>query len=307
MPVVDDLIIVGEGFAGLSCAAECARSGLKVTTIEAELLGGLVINVNELEQFQEAGGRSGMEQAATLAAANRKAGVKSVAAEVRTVVPVDGGFEVNTNTGKYNSRFVVIASGARLKSLGVPGELEFQGRGVSHCADCDAPMFSNAEVVVAGAGDWALKDALLLARESSTVHLVYKGSGLTACGELVDRVRAESKMQLHPGLEILEILGDAQGMTAVQVVDAEGIKSEIAAKGIFVLTGLLANSSMAPESVARDGKGFLKVDNGLETTVPGLWAIGQVRSGFGGWLNDAVADARLVAECLKARCRSSSP
>ena len=302
MTAADDVIIVGEGYAGLSCAAECVKLGLKVMSVEAGLFGGLIVNVNELEQFAEAGGLSGMDQAATLAAGNRRAGVKRIAAEVRAVVPISGGFEVMTNSGKFRSRFVVIASGARLTNLGVPGELEFHGRGVSHCADCDAPMFSNTEVIVAGAGNWALKDALLLARESSKVHVVYKGSGLTASAEFVDRVRAKPKIHLHPGLEILEVLGNARGMSGVRFIDLNGNMGEISGRALFVLEGLMANSAIAPEPVARDSDGFLKVDGILETSVSGVWAIGQVRCGFEGWLKDAVADAQLVAESVKARC-----
>lgn len=298
-----DLIIVGEGFAGLTCAAECVQLGLDVATFEAEFFGGLVLNVNELEQFEEAEGMSGMDRAAMLAAGNRKAGVKSTAVEVTAVVPVDGGFEVLTASGRHRSRFVVIASGARLKNLGVPGESEFQGRGVSHCADCDAPMFANTEVIVAGAGDWALKDALLLAQECAKVQVVYEGLDLTATGEFVDRVMAEPKIRLHPGLKIQQVVGNAQGMTAVRMIDAQGNTSEMAGQGLFALAGLMANSAIAPDQVARDSKGFLKVDEGLETAVAGLWAIGQVRCGFGGWLKDAVADARRAAERVKACAR----
>lgn len=293
-----DLVVVGEGYAGLICAAESARRGLKVATIEAAFLGGLVVNVNELDGFDEADGVSGMDQATIMAAGNRRAGVSSIAATARSVVPVDGGFEVETDAGRHRARQVVIATGARLRTLGVPGEAEFAGRGVSHCADCDAPLFADADVVVAGAGDWAFKDALLLAREGATVHVVYPEAEPGASAAFVDRVRAEPRVQLHPGLEIRSVVGDAQGMTAVQLVDSQGQALEIQARGLFVMTGLVANSEIAPGAVARDAEGCLMVDERLQTVLPGLWAIGQVRSRFGGWLRDAAADARRVAAQL---------
>lgn len=296
-----DLIVVGEGVAGLTCAAEAAKLGLKVATFEAEFFGGLVVNVNELQNFDEAGGLSGMDHAGMLAMGNRKAGVKSTTAAVSAIRAVDGGFEVDTDAGRHGARFVVIASGARLKKLGVPGEEEFEGRGVSHCADCDAPMFTGADVVVAGGGDWALQDAMVLSQECSTVHVVHEGSELTACAGYIDRVKSDPKIRLHSDRAIDAVLGNDSGMTGVRLRDAQGGTSELAASGLFAVIGLEPNSGVAPVGVARDERGCLVTGKDLETAVAGLWAIGQVRSGFGGWLKDAVADARLAAGHVKAR------
>jgi len=296
-----DLIVVGEGFAGLTCAAEAAKLDLKVATYEAEFFGGLVVNVNELQEFEEADGLSGMDHAGMLAMGNRKAGVQSTTAAVNAVRAVAGGFELDTDAGVQTARFVVIASGAKLKKLGVPGETEFEGRGVSHCADCDAPMFAGAEVVVAGGGDWALQDAMVLASECAAVHVVHEGSELTARPEAMDRARAEPRIRLHPNSRIEAVLGDASGMTGVRLRDSQGGSSELAAAGLFTVIGLEPNGALAPAEVQRDPAGYLQVNEELETAVPGLWAIGQVRAGFGGWLKDAVADARRAAARVKAR------
>jgi len=301
MTTTYDLIVVGEGFAGLACAAEASRLGLKVASFEAGFFGGLVVNVNELEAFDEAEGLSGMDYAGTLANANRKAGVKSSNAEVSAIRAQDGGFEVVTDSATHTARFVVIASGARLKKLGVAGEAEFEGRGVSHCADCDAPMFIDQEVVVAGAGDWALQDALLLARDCSAVHLVHEEAEPTACALYLQRARAQPRIHFHARQRIEAVLGNHGGMTGVRLRDAQGTERELAAMGLFALVGLEPNSAIAPEPVQRDASGHLVVDEDLETGVPGLWAIGQVRAGFAGWLNDAVADARHAAQRIQAR------
>lgn len=296
-----DLIVIGEGFAGLTCASEAAKLGLVVATYESEFYGGLVVNVNELEHFEEADGLSGMDYAGMLAMGNKRAGVKSIQAEVRCVRRVDGGFEVDTDSGAQTARFVVIATGAKLKKLGVPGEAELEGRGVSHCADCDAPMFTGAEVVVAGNGDWALQDALLLAQECAAVHIVYPGTGLKACDDYISRVTSESKIILHPNHSIIEVLGDETGMTGVTVRNDQGESAQLKATGLFALPGLEPNGAIAPKEVERDVSGYLKVGPELETSISGLWAIGQVRSGFGGWLKDAVLEARQVAKHVKSR------
>jgi len=296
-----DLIVVGEGIAGLSCAAEAARLGLKTAAFEAGFFGGLVVNVNELHRFDEADGLSGMDHATRLASANKKAGVSSVQAEVRAIRPVDGGFEVDAGNGTFNARCVVIATGASLKKLGVPGEATYEGRGVSQCADCDGPMFTGAEVVVAGAGDWALQEARVLAQECSVVNVVHEGDALVACRDYVDAARAEPKIRFHAATTIESVLGNDSGMTGLRLRDAHGTRRELPAAGLFVMTGLDARSALAPAEVLRDEQGCLRVSNDLETAVPGLWAIGLVRSGFGGWLADAAAEARRVASLVKAR------
>lgn len=296
-----DLIVVGEGFAGLTCAAEAASQGLKVATFEAAFFGGLVVNVNELHEFEPGEGLSGMDYAGSLAAANKRAGVKSTSAEVRAIRPAEGGFEVEAGVGKPTARFVVIATGGQLKKLGVPGEEEFEGRGVSHCADCDAPMFTGAEVVVAGGGDWALQDAMILAPECALVHVVHEGAQPTACPAYLQRAQADPKIRFHPGRTVEAVLGNDGGMTGVRLRGPNGSVNDLQAAGLFTVIGLEPNSALAPAGVRRDTEGFLVVDGNLETDVPGLWAIGQVRSGFGGWLKDAVADARHAAGIVKAR------
>jgi thioredoxin reductase (NADPH) len=301
MTAAYDLIIVGEGIAGLTCAAESLALGLTVASFEAEFFGGLVVNVNDLDNFEEAGGLSGLDHASTLAASNKKAGVKSAVTTVTSVCRTNEGFEVETSLGKHAARFVVIASGVRLKNLDVPGEMQYAGRGVSHCADCDGPMYTDAEVVVAGAGDWALKNALLLSRDCATVHIVHESAELEGCTEYVVRVKENSKIRLHPCSRIEEILGDDSGMTGLRVKDQRDGTREIQATGLFVLGGMKPNGSFAPREVARDQEGYLRVNEDLETAVPGLWAIGQVRSGFKGWLHHAVADARLAAVKIKAK------
>ena len=145
-----DLLVIGEGIAGLTCANHAASKGLKVATFEANLFGGLVINIGELEGYPEDRQTSGAEFASELMEKNGSLNVESVQEPVTAVSPATGGFEVKTGGGRHTAKQVVVASGARLRKLGVPGEAEYEGRGVSQCADCDGPMFQNEEVAVVG-------------------------------------------------------------------------------------------------------------------------------------------------------------
>jgi thioredoxin reductase (NADPH) len=298
-----DLIVVGQGFAGLTCAAGAASLGLRVANFESDFAGGLVANVNELHRFDEADGTSGMDHALVLARDNLKAGVALRQAQVSAVRPVDGGFEVESDEGIDTARAVVLATGARLKKLDVPGEQEYEGRGVSHCADCDGPLYSGQAVVVVGGGDWALRDALLLVREGALVHLVHEGAQPSACAENRERAQAEPKINMHANTRVEAVLGDDKGMTGVRLRDASGRPSELASAGLFAMVGLEPNSAIAPDAVRRDVAGYLCVDEACQTAVPGLWAIGQVRAGFGGWLIDATFEARQVAQSVKSMFR----
>jgi thioredoxin reductase (NADPH) len=295
-----DLIVVGEGFAGLTCAGEAAKLGLKVASFEAEFFGGLVLNVNTLQRFDEADGLSGMDRAAILAKENAKLGVKSNNARVSAVRRAGDIFEVVTDAGAHTARAVVLASGARLKKLGVRGEEDFDGRGVSHCADCDGPMFSGARVAVAGGNDWAIHEAAVLAQDAARVYLVHEGERPTASVTSIEHLRDEPKIECIPNATIEEIVGNDAGVTGVRVRGSGGALQELECEGVFPFIGLEPNGEIAPEEVLRDDAGAVQVDERLQTALPGLFAIGTVRSGFGGWLADAVSDARQAARNAKA-------
>lgn len=302
-----DLVVVGEGVAGLTCAGEAAALGLRVASIESEFQGGLVMNIVELEGYEAAGGLSGMDHAMSLAASNRKAGVRSVSAPATAVRPVAGGFEVDTGAGRFAGRAVVLATGARLRKLGVPGEEDFRGRGVSHCADCDAPMFTAADVVVAGGGDSAFQEALVLAGECAVVHIVFDGAQPTAHARFRQAAAGHAAIRLWPGRRVAEVLGDSSGMTGVRLAGTEGGPGEVLpCAGLFTYIGLEPNASIAPPDVRRDAGGALVTDGEFRTALPFLWAIGQVRAGFGGRLHDAEAEGRSVARRIREAIAAST-
>jgi thioredoxin reductase (NADPH) len=291
-----DLIVIGEGVSGLACAGHARRAGLRVATFEANLFGGLVINVNELDGYP--GAESGTLLASELMQANSDAGVASIQEEVTAIAPAGTTFEVAAG-GIHGARQVVIASGARLKKLGVPGEDEYEGRGVSHCADCDAPLFQNEDVVVVGGGDSALQEALVLAKFCRKVHIVHRGERFRAQQHLVHRVASEPRIATMWNTTVEAILGGK--MVEKVRVRRNGNTEEIAAAGMFAYVGLEPNVACAPMNVRRDERGHLVTHDRFETSMPGIWAIGAVRAGYSGLLRDAVVEAQRVAEAVRDR------
>jgi thioredoxin reductase (NADPH) len=288
-----DLIVVGEGVTGLACARHAASLGLKTATAEGNLFGGLVINVGELEGYDEAG--SGVDIASALMESNAAAGVDNLGAQVTGIEPAGERIRVLTDAGEHGARAVVIASGARLNKLGVPGEEEFDHRGVSQCADCDGPMFQGEHVVVVGGGDAAFQEAQALARYAGQVTILMRGAQPRAHAELVEKVRRLDNVALRPGTSVDAILGAAT-VDGVSVHSAGGESERIDCAGVFVFVGLTPNSECAPQGVKRDAAGAIETDASMQTAVPGVYAAGAVRAGYSGRLVDAVREAKAAAE-----------
>ncbi|MFN7086245.1 MAG: NAD(P)/FAD-dependent oxidoreductase [Burkholderiales bacterium] len=297
---IHDVLIIGEGVAGLTAAGALAKNGLKVATLEARLFGGLVINVNELDPAPDERAIAGAEFAAELMQANAELGVASIQ-EAATGFEDAGALKrVVTGSAAYHARQLIIASGARLKRLGIPGEAQFEGRGVSQCADCDGPLYQDQEVVVVGGGDSALQEALVLANFCSRVHLVHRGAAFRAREHFVERVDGHPKITTIWNATVEHIAGGST-VEKVCVKLGDGHKREIACAGVFAYIGLAPNSEFLPAQIERNTAGFVVTDDALQTSLPGVWAIGAVRQGYGGLLRDAALEARKVAATITAR------
>ena len=296
-----DVIIIGEGIAGLTAAGALAKKGLSAATFEQQIFGGLVLNVNELDPAPPGGEAGGAAFASELTGANAEAGVTSIQEPVTSLAAVDGAYVVTTESGSYRARQVIIASGAKLKTLNVPGESEFEGRGVSKCADCDGPMFQNETVAVIGGGDSALQEANVLTHYCGKVLLLHRGTAFRAQQRLIDQVNANDKIEKRFGTTVEAILG-GQMVEKVRVNTTAG-SEEIAVAGVFAYIGLEPNAAFVPDSVKRDDQGRLVTSDTLETALTGVWAIGAVRSGCGGSLDDAIAEANCAAGAVAARLK----
>ena len=293
MSAVYDLIVIGEGVAGLSCASHAASLGLRTATTEGNLFGGLVINVAELEGYE--GGGSGVDLASSLMEANANAGVENLGAAVNAIATAGNIIKVRTDGGEHAARAVVIASGARLNRLNVPGEEAFDHRGVSQCADCDGPMFQGEHVVVVGGGDSAFQEAAALAHYVDRVTILMRGSQPRARASLVERVRGLATVSVTPNTTVTEIHG-SDTVNGITIRAADGSRSRMDCAGVFVFVGLAPNSEFVPATVVRNAKGEIETDASYETALRGLYAVGAVRAGYSGRLEDAVKEAKAVAE-----------
>lgn len=295
-----DVIVIGEGVAGLTAASELAQGGLKVATIEAQLFGGLVININELDPVPQGGAAGGAEFASALVEAAANAGVTSLSEPVSGLEATGDVKKVVTDSGAHTAKCVIVASGARLKKLCVPGEAEFEGKGVSQCADCDGPMYQNETVVVIGGGDSALQEAIVLSHYCKEVCIVHRGSTFSGRDHFQHAVNAEPKIVKTFNAEITAISG-GQMVEKVTLKHADGRSEELPCAGVFAYIGLEPNADFLPATIQRDVQGFAIANDKLETAMSGVWAIGAVRSGCGGLLDDVIADAKKAAAEVRAR------
>jgi thioredoxin reductase (NADPH) len=290
-----DLVVIGAGAAGLSAARTALQAGLSVAWLEAQMFGGLVLNVNELDGSIQG---SGAELSSNWLAEVSDLGGENLEAVAQGIEREGDALVVTSDAGRHRARAVIVASGAALKKLGVPGEAELEYKGVSHCADCDGPMFDGQEVAVVGGGDSALQSAMVLSKFCKTVHLVHRGASFRAKPHWVAAVGAAANIQVHWNSQVSEVLG-TDGVEGVRVNG-----QVIPCSGFFAFIGLRPAGDFLPEDIDRDEQGAVLVTRERETAMPGVFAAGIVRAGCGGSLEDAVADGEAAARAVASRLQA---
>ena len=273
-----DLLIVGGGLAGMTAGMYAARYGLSTGLIERMMGGAQIINVERIENFPGfPEGIAGAELAPALQEQAMNAGVEFIMDEA-TQVTRDGDFkQVVGDGGSYRARAVIIATGSRLRSAGIPGEERLRDRGVSHCATCDGPMSMGQTVGVVGGGDSAADEALTLTEYADRVLLFHRRDELRAQQTLRERLLEHPKIDILWNTQVTEVLGE-KSVTGVRLRDSAANRdSEVALNSLFIYVGLEPNSELVRGLVKSDNAGHIPVNLSMETEEPGLYAVGDVR------------------------------
>jgi thioredoxin reductase (NADPH) len=298
-----DLVIVGGGPAGLAAAIYAAREGIDSIVVDGSALGGqagISERIDNYPGFPE--GIGGAELAERFVAQAKRYGVELLSAvSVSEVVPDGDDLVTRLASGQeLTSHAVIVATGSTYRRLEVPGEEDLIGGGVHFCATCDGPFYRGAEeLVVIGGGNSALEEGLHLSQYADKVRVLAR-SGLSASKVLQERVRSDPQFLIHTGVDIVKLEGERGRFTAVVAREREsGDEHRFPAAAAFVFIGLTPNTSFLGDSIDRDAGGFLLTSPTMETSMPGVFAAGDVRAGSTKQLGSAVGDG--IAALLMVR------
>jgi thioredoxin reductase (NADPH) len=291
-----DLIIIGAGPAGLTAGLYGARSGLKTLVLEEKLPGGAVIDTPLIENYPGFESISGRDLADKMAEQCKKAGAKINELEKVAELDLKGEKKVvKTNRTVYTASAVIIVSGRHYRPLGVSGETEFRGRGVSYCTLCDGAFFKGRDVLVVGGGNSAVVSARYLANIASHVRLAHRRDQLRADEVLVKDLIAQG-VEIMWNTELKEVKGDnkVKGVVLVNNKTSETMETDL--DGVFVQVGEAPNSQIAKEAgIEVDKAGYIIVDNRQRTNIDGVYAAGDITTGPVKQIGTAVGEAIIAA------------
>lgn len=274
-----DLIIVGSGPAGLSAAIYATRARLSFIIIERNFMsGGQVVDTYEVDNYPGLPGISGMDLAMKMRDHADHLGAEFVTAEVTKLELTEDVKKVYTEDEVYEAKTVILATGASHRKLGIPGEKELAGMGVSYCATCDGAFFRGSDVAVIGGGDVAVEDAIFLARGCKKVYVVHRRDELRAAKVLQERLLSLPNVEMVWNALPKSIAGESQ-VGALHVTDKfTGELRTLHVDGVFVAVGIQPNSDLVDGQLALDQGGYIAAGEDCETSVPGVYAIGDVRT-----------------------------
>jgi thioredoxin reductase (NADPH) len=289
-----DLIIIGGGPAGLTAGIYARRARVNTILLEKEVVGGQIAVSDVIENYPGFPSISGAELAEKFEAHAKGFGLEIKFAAVESI-NLDGKTKVvTTSEGEMRAKAVIVATGAKPRMLGVPGEKEFFGKGVSYCATCDGPFFKNQRVVVAGGGDTAVKEAHFLSKIAKKVYIVHRRDKLRAEMILQEKVIAAPNIELLWSHILKEVKGDKSGVNGMVVEDLKSTKTkDIAVEGAFIFVGI--NPITGFVDVDKDEKGFIKTNQRMETSQEGIYAAGDCRTTPLLQVSTAVGDGAIAA------------
>ena len=293
-----DYIIIGGGVAGLASAQYAARGGLKTVVIQGSSFGGQVMQISDLENYPgvypNVNGADFIQkmQEQTLAF-----GAKMEYGPVTSIDKLDRDFIVKTKSKTFKAPAVLIATGAVHRNLGVPGEKELTGRGVSYCAVCDGPFFKNKRIVVIGGGDSACSEAIYLSGLSDDVKIIHRRDSFRAQQAVIDKMLKNGVQPVYDS-----VVKSINGTNKVESVTVENVKTgkteELGCDAVFIFVGMLPQNELV-DMLKKDEQGYIVTNEDMETSVPGLFAAGDVRSKSFRQIVTAVSDGAIAANTAK--------
>ncbi|GAC1333517.1 MAG: thioredoxin-disulfide reductase [Candidatus Dormibacteria bacterium] len=292
-----DVIIVGAGPAGLAAGLYAGRMELKVLALEMKAPGGELLNTLDIEDYPGFEHITGQDLSDKMEAHARKFGLEIEYDSVKEIYKDGDDVVITTDLDKeYRVPAVIVTSGGAPKKLGVPGEEEFAGRGVSYCAICDGAFFKEKEVAVVGGGDSAVEEGTFLTRYASKVHIIHRRDEFRAQAVAVQRAKADPKVNfvLDTVVEEIEGSGRPEEGGAVKNLKLKNIKtgetSDLNVSAVFPFVGFLPNSNIFRDHVEHDEEGYLFTDTNMATNIPGIFAAGDVRHQLTKQITTAVGD-----------------
>jgi len=304
-----DVVIVGAGPAGMCAALYTGRSMLKTAVLERGIPGGELLNTEKLDDWIGEKSILGWELAKKFEEHSREFGAEYVTANVTRVTRCEDGLFDTVTDGDdvYRSPAVIVTAGGTPVKLGIPGEMEFSGKGVSYCAICDGAFFKQQVIVVVGGGDAAVEEADFLTRYASKVYVIHRRDEFRASRILQERLRANPKVEVLWSTVPQEIVGDGQGLMSgivLRDVKTDAVRT-LDATGCFVFVGFRPNTGIIDAHFDHDDMGYVLTDTTMQTSIKGLFAAGDLRSQLTRQVTTAVGDgttaAIAVEKYLKAR------
>ena len=292
-----DLIIVGGGPGGMSAGIYAMRAALKTVLVEKGAPGGQVNLSDEVENYPGFEHISGAELSMKFAEHARAYGIEEQYEEVTAIEPGLDHHTVKLASGKVlTSHTVILATGGSPRKLGIPGEDELYGKGVSYCAVCDGFFFRGKEVIVVGGGDSACEEALYLAKLASKVYLVHRRDALRASMILQERVKEDCNIEILWNTVVNEIKEGDDGVNGVTLQDTQSQEQRVMPiDGVFIFIGFIPNNQLVPAGTRMNADGFVVTDEKCETNNPGVYAIGDLRERYARQIVLAAGDGCLAA------------
>lgn len=301
--VYNDLSIVGAGPTGLSAAIYTTREDISTELFERKAVGGLAGSTDLIDNYPGfPDGVTGIELAEAMEKQAKRFGAKFKTAEITNIEDEGKYKKLTTSEGAHYAKAVLIATGSDYRKLGIPGEKELTGRGVHYCATCDGPLYRDKNLVVIGGGNSAMQESIFLTKFAKKITLLVRGDQLKGSEILIEKIKTMPTIEIHYGVKSTAIKGEAR-VSGVEGLSTAGKTVDFAADGVFVFIGLVPNTGWLKGIIDLDEHGFIKTDKTFHTSMRGVYAAGDVRSGatlqIASAVGEGVTAALMIREYLK--------